>query len=259
MVGLLSLLLMTAAPVKLAAPGFNVAGVDPAVAVAIQERFIQQLTRSGAVKVTSAGDIAQLLGVERQKQLLGCATESASCLAELTGALGVDGVLTGSLVSTGEDFTVTARVIAARDGAVLVSSSTRVSSLSAVQDWLDALAADVADALSGHFGAKPRRVAPYVTLGASALVAAAGAFFLGLAQADAGTLRDFSQPLSGADVKSIASRGQAFETAGYVLLAGGGVGLAASALWLALGVRNAPQLSVGVAPGGATLAWGGTW
>src|SRR5581483_7522676 len=100
-------------------------------------------------------------------------------------------VLTGSLVSTGDGFTVTARVIAARDGAELVSSSTRVSSLGAAQDWLDALAVDIADALTGHLGPRPRRVAPYVVLGASAVVAVAGAIFAGLAQADAGTLRDF--------------------------------------------------------------------
>jgi hypothetical protein len=37
-----------------------------------------------------------LLGLERQKQMLGCAEDSSNCLAELAGALGARFVLNGS-------------------------------------------------------------------------------------------------------------------------------------------------------------------
>jgi hypothetical protein len=46
--------------------------------------------------VTTPSDIRALLGLERQKQLLGC-DEGASCLAELSGALGAGAIIAGQL------------------------------------------------------------------------------------------------------------------------------------------------------------------
>ena len=41
------------------------------------------------IRVMTSGEVAQVIGLERQKQLLGCSETGASCMAELAGALTV--------------------------------------------------------------------------------------------------------------------------------------------------------------------------
>src|SRR3954464_15436468 len=98
---------------------------------------VSELTREGGFKVTTKNDVAQVLGIERQKQLLGCGDAQSSCLAELAGALGVDGILSGSLARIGSGFTVTLRVLRATDGSELATASVRVKNEEELQDWLD--------------------------------------------------------------------------------------------------------------------------
>ena len=75
--------------------------------------------------MTTAGDLKQLIGLERQKQLLGCAERG--CVAELAAALGVDGVLTGN-VTRSESWLVTVKVLHAADGSAWSVRSSRESS-----------------------------------------------------------------------------------------------------------------------------------
>src|SRR4051794_4567099 len=103
---LLAAALLQAAPIRVAAPGFATVGIAPELANVYVERFATVLASTGTVKVTTSRDIAQVIGLERQRQLLGCADET-SCLAELAGGLGVDAVLSGSLARTGSYITVT--------------------------------------------------------------------------------------------------------------------------------------------------------
>ena len=58
------------------ATSFTLSGVDPAVGAAWQERFVSRL-RTERLKVTTAQDVQQLLGLERQRALL--ADEFADC------------------------------------------------------------------------------------------------------------------------------------------------------------------------------------
>src|SRR6185295_5852068 len=92
-------------PVRLASPGFSLVGLSDQKGALFVEHLNKQLELRG-VSVTGKNDIAALLGLERQKQLLGCSDEQASCLAELAGALGVDGLLTGSLGKVGNGYVV---------------------------------------------------------------------------------------------------------------------------------------------------------
>src|SRR4051812_41792857 len=108
MVGLL-LMMTSAAPVSVAAPAFQIMDVDQRVADAMLDRFATQLEAAGGVKVTSAHDIVQALGLERQRELAGCADAAQSCLAELAGALGADVVLSVNVVKAGTAFTATLR------------------------------------------------------------------------------------------------------------------------------------------------------
>ena len=63
--------------------------------------------------VARGKDMVALLGVERQKQLLGCSDAASSCMAELAGALGADGLVTGQLARIGKSFQLNVKVLAA--------------------------------------------------------------------------------------------------------------------------------------------------
>src|SRR5262245_15063642 len=62
----------------------------------ITENVASELSASGRVEVVTSSDLNAILGLERQRQLLGCDTEATSnCLAELTGALGAPLLVSG--------------------------------------------------------------------------------------------------------------------------------------------------------------------
>ncbi|MHB8876121.1 MAG: hypothetical protein ACYC8T_20720 [Myxococcaceae bacterium] len=103
---------------KLASPGFSAVNVEPGVATFLSDHFAQQLALGG-IKVATATEIGALIGLERQKQLVGCSDDAASCLAELAGALGADGLITGSVARFGGTFQINIKIISARDGAAL--------------------------------------------------------------------------------------------------------------------------------------------
>lgn len=135
---------LAATPVKLAAPGLTYVGVDEKSGVFFLDFLAQQL-RGHGLEVTTQSQIAAVLGLERQKQLLGCTEESSSCLAELAGALGVDGVLSGSLARTGRGtYVINLNVVGATDGTNLASGSTRVGSDDELLDWLTTAAREMA-------------------------------------------------------------------------------------------------------------------
>ncbi len=104
-----------AAPLKVAAPDFTFVGLDPTLGAVFQDRFLGRLG-SPELQVTTQRDVQQLLGLERQRELLGCTTTSTSCIAELAGALGVDAVLTGSLARSDSGFIVSLRVLRSKVG-----------------------------------------------------------------------------------------------------------------------------------------------
>ena len=67
---------------KLAVLDLQAPGVDASTVLAVQEAVTANASKRGFFQVISSGEIRTLLGVERQKQLLGC-NEGTSCQAEL--------------------------------------------------------------------------------------------------------------------------------------------------------------------------------
>src|SRR4051812_14986683 len=109
--------LLTAAPapsVKLAATGFKSINLPDQQGTFFSDYFAEQLGRATGYPVTTATEVSGLLGLERQKQLLGCGDDSNSCAAELLGALGADAIVTGSAAKVGESFAITLKVSATR-------------------------------------------------------------------------------------------------------------------------------------------------
>lgn len=112
-------------PVKLAAPGLSYVNLTTKQGEFFADYFAQQLGAQG-LTVTTASEIATLLGFERQKQLLGCGDESSTCVAELAGALGADGLIAGSLAKFKGGYTVQLKILAAEDGHVVARAAETV-------------------------------------------------------------------------------------------------------------------------------------
>jgi len=129
-------LLATATPLRLAAPSLQAVGVDPKKASAFTDYFGQQLSQYG-IRVTTSSEVDAILGHERQKQMLGCSEESSSCVAEMAGALGVDGIVSGNVARLEPSgYLMTLKVIAASSGATMGNYSGRLPDENAALDWL---------------------------------------------------------------------------------------------------------------------------
>lgn len=150
----LALSLLAAEPLKLAAPGFSGVDVTEAQATFFSDHFAQQLNLRGLQVITSS-QIGSLLGFERQRQFLGCKETSSSCMAELAAALGVDGVVTGSVGKFDQAYQVNVSVVSSRDGRTLSAFSRKVNGSAAVLDALNDAADQMARELPRALGRTP--------------------------------------------------------------------------------------------------------
>jgi hypothetical protein len=89
------------------------AGIDAAAISTLTATVAAEVDRRGVFEVFTSRELASVLGLERQKALLGC-SEGASCLAELSGALGADLVLSGTIARLGDAWTLTLQTVDAR-------------------------------------------------------------------------------------------------------------------------------------------------
>lgn len=250
----LVLLLLAAAPVKLAVPGVACVGLEQGLCDVYLEHFVSMLSADGRVRATTSKDIAGMLGLERQKQLLGCSDSSGTCIAELAGALGVDGLLNASVARTDSGFLVNLRVLHARDGAVWVQATGRPSSDEALQSWLDEQATRFASQLAGEPEGRLVRWAPAL---AGGVVLVAGGALFGWSKADAGQLKDTTNALTPDQLSALAERGKVTQPLGVALMGVGAAGIAASLLWVALAPDAPAQVALVPTPGGAALTVGG--
>lgn len=261
--GLIASAALAAAPLKVASTPWVSSGLNAAFATSLEARFTSLLSEGG-VSVVSPRDIEAVLGLERQRQLTGCAEES-SCLAELGGALGVQVVLYASVVKAGSSVTANLRAISTKDAHPVFTASERVKSDDALQDWLDASARRLAGTLA--VGAAPAvstsaaggsgslvRWAPG-TAGVVAGVAGAVLFFQGRAAAD--RLRTEVFP-SAAAVTEVRTQGELQQQLGVGLGIVALAGIAASAAWVSF-VPSSPPVALVPVSGGAVVGFSGEW
>jgi hypothetical protein len=111
---LLLALLLSAAPKIAVLDVRTVAGVDPALGSYLTQVLAKEVAdRTGASPLVSA-DVTAMLGFERNKRMLGCSEEDTQCLAEITGALGVQEVLACSIAVSGGRYLVSMSLLDAR-------------------------------------------------------------------------------------------------------------------------------------------------
>jgi TolB-like protein len=126
---------LVAAPVTHADSGKSVAvfpmtaeqGVAPSAARLLTEEVIHTARTSNAfASVVSTVEIENVMGLERQRQLLDCQT--GSCVAEVAGSLGVDYLLLASVGRLGAVLVLSVRLVDAHNGKLLASVSQKVCS-----------------------------------------------------------------------------------------------------------------------------------
>jgi hypothetical protein len=259
------------AQVKLVTGNFRFVGLTPELGAFIPEHVAQRLQRPGLQVVTSS-DLQTLLGLERQRQLLGCNDSSTTCLAELTGALGADGVLLGEVAKVGAQLQVNLKVISGRDGHALAAFARRVESqdllLDALDQGADALArevlAPVHPASTGPVAAAVATAAPsqvqagsrrWWWLPGAVGVACAGGGGALLLMAKSNHDQFYASgrpsPLEVDAAVDLANRGATYQTVGFIGLGAGAAALATAAGLALFG--DAAPVTVAVAPGRA--AW----
>jgi hypothetical protein len=215
---LLTAVVLAAAPVKLVAPPLTGAGVEDAKLKAFTAQLAQSLRATG-LEVISSDEIALLLGVERQRQLLGCA-DSESCLVELSNALGTSATVKGSLARLDDVYQLTLTVLG-NDTRILAEHAARASS----ERELPVLFDEAARALARQLGVElPRRLKPQAWLPAvlGAAAAVTGSVFLVQAKVSFDRLR--SETFLPGEGQLVASRGDTYQLVGFIAL---GVGVAA--------------------------------
>jgi hypothetical protein len=224
--------------------------------------------------VTTARDIATVVGLERQKEMLGCG--EGSCMAELAAALGVDGVVVAEVGHVGTVFQVELKVLAAGSSTVMVQFSQRVDSEQAVLDALD----DGAKKLSIGVHEKLNRPVPPEALVVTAhgpppvalrsytwvpgvcagLFVIAGSVLLVFADSDYAKLTSpGAKTITYSEGQALASSGSALRWASVGCFAAAGAALVVAGLFATLGGPKEAAVAVAPIPGGAAVTLGGTF
>jgi hypothetical protein len=239
-------LLLLAAPLKIAVLDARTGpGVDPALGPYLAQILAQEVqSRTGAAPLLSA-DVTAMLGFERNKRMLGCTEEDSACLAEITGALGVQEVLASSVAIAGGRYLVSMSLLDPRHARPLKRTAE-----SAPIDH-DALLLVVRRSAWEIFGGpEPVIVAPAQTTAwrptrrTWALVAGGGALALGGAGAIVGA-NALSQAHAGSPT-ALSRAHLADALFGVAVLAAG----AGAYLWF----TGSPRATVAVLPTGAMVA-----
>ena len=258
----LALSVTAAAPdLKIAQGTFRFVGVSDELRAFIPEHVSQRLQRPG-LKVVTPNDIQNLLGMERQRELMGC-SEGTGCTAELIGALGADGLLVGEVARVGDQLQVNLKILSGRSGETQATFARRIDQENKLLELLDAGADELAGQLLAVHTPPTRRVlgaAFWVPTAVAIAGLAGGGIALGLA---AGKQQSLLTPQSSARSldagRQLVREGELLQTLGFV---GVGVG-AAAALTAAVAFGLAAQVpisaSVSLGPGAAALTFGGTF
>ncbi|MBS1152257.1 MAG: hypothetical protein H6Q89_3955 [Myxococcaceae bacterium] len=265
----LSLLLAAEPPpeLKIAAPGLTTSGLEASFAAPLTEHLAQAFT---GIRVISPRDISVILGLERQRQLLGCAEDQGSCMAELGNALGVEGVLVGDIVKLGKAVQINARIIDPVAGRELATASARVESEAEVFAALTGVGRKLRAQFLTALGRAPgpeaveavstggsRRFFP-VPLAIGGACLAAGLVFLFLSDGAWQRLTSGAPgSLTQAQAVGVARDGQLFQVLGATLVT---VGVAAAVGGFGLLLFGSPpggaqpSASLGLAPNGVVVA-----
>lgn len=229
-------------------------GASPALAQALTEAVVSEVTARAYFEVLASRDVTNLLGVERQKALMGgCGEDSTSCVAELTGALGAQHVLAGSISKFGDALQLNLQLLDSQKGQVVHRSTRLAKDESSLRLQLVYVVAEVT---GSPLPPPPSKVLPIslISVGAGAFVvsAALGIFTLSSEAATNAELRqgqDFPQVLkSYAYYQDLQRRTSLFRTVTLVGLFTGAGLIAAGVVLYPPDVLTSSSLKVALLP-----------
>lgn len=259
-------------PISVAAPVLTVVQVEPQLATVYTTSLAQQLTFRG-VKVITGPDMVQLLGFERQQQLMGCADDR--CKSSVASALGVDALMSGQVARFEKTFRLDVRLLEPATGRVLAAASAAAEDGDRLVANFATVAEQLAQQLSTTLG-RPLvpsgdaqvitrwstvKKAGFIPLALGVAAAAAGAVSFGLSRGQYDALQRASAgaPLTPDETSRLVVAGKTQQTLGVVgASVGAGLIAAAGALFL-FGGDETISVGVAVSPVGASLGLAGAF
>lgn len=234
-----------------------------AVADSIAEQVLTELARDGRIEPVGASDVAALLGLERQQQLMGCSEASTSCMAEISAALGAPYLVTGSVAQLGTTVRLDLKLIRTQDGKAIFRDGQSFKDQGQVFDGVSGIVRVMIGALElgGSPGAPaagvsqaaaPGRPGPWILLGVGAAAVVGGAVLVGVGAGQRDATKAALAATSGTPPTYDVAK-QQLSGANTLMLTGAlvsGAGMAAAivgVVW-ALAGRPAPQVSAFVTP-----------
>lgn len=204
--------LAATSPMKVAVTGVSFTGGDPTEGQAYIDFFAQKLGDALGTDVTTPSQVGAVLGLERQKQLLGCGGAQSECLAELAGAMGVDFIVSGTIAKLDGGFTVSLKLVDVTSGRATQSAATRTTDAASLSEWLEQTAR-----AWGRGAAAPGVGALPIVLGSvSAAFAITAGVLFGLSQVEAARLRRHDDFTAGSQIVASANFGQTTQTLAWV-------------------------------------------
>ncbi len=257
---------LSASPVRVAAPGFSVRGLDQKAGDFYSDQLAQQLAFR-SLKVITRSEIQALLGNERQRQLLGCGEESSSCAIELADALGSDALMLGDVAKVGDKYRLSVRIVLTRNGervsSAVITGSSEDTILDAFSSIAPKLAAETTAGVRGDglpvqaLGTSTERTGlkrlAWIPAAAGAVAVAGGAVAYLQAKDRYDALRaggTLIEPVP----SQLRSEGQTWQTVSLVGFGVGAAALATAAGFFFLGNEAVIEAGLAVGPGGGSIA-----
>lgn len=236
----LLLLSVSAAPSKLAAPEWTV-NIRADLASFYADE-VARVLRAEGFEVITARDMATVLGLERQRQLLGCEEGAESCIAELGAALGCDAILTANLARLDDTFQGSLKVLSAQSGQTLADEPVKATGERALADALEGAARRLARRLRPPPDPGLARRASWIPLAAGVALGAGATAALLVANSNYAKIPASTEP----QALGLASDGQGLQVAGWTMAGVGAAAVVGAGLLYFLGGPSpvTPQLSV---------------
>jgi TolB-like protein len=255
----MTLVMLLSQTPKLAAPAWTAVDV-PSEKAQFFALHLSSALRTRGLSVITSQDIATLLGVERQKLLLGCGEDSSTCMVELGSALGAQLVLTGSLAKLETSYQVNLRVLQSADGKVVAQETVRAQTQEALLSALDDAAFSISRQLEPKAPPPTARSLSWIPFVVAGLAAVASGVGFGLAWSTSDELERRLMPgVTLSELTPVVRRGQTLETTGWASM---GVAVAAGTtgiLMFLLGSSSHPTVSITPIHAGAVAGVGGVF
>lgn len=243
---------LSASPTKLAAPEWSTVNI-PADLAAFFAGEVARTLRTQGFEVITSRDIATVLGLERQKLLLGCSEDVNSCMSELGAALGCDAILTANLARLDDTYQGSLRVLSARDGKTLADEPIEANGQKALARELEAAALRLVKKLRPPPPPPPpasARALSWIPLAAGVALGVGAGVTLGLANSNYAQIPNVGE----ARAVQLAEDGSALQAAGLTMAGVGAGAVAGAVLMFALGGQ--PNVTPQVSVTGSSAAFG---